>query len=129
MTRTAFGDGLVTLDARETRSRLAEALATAKAHPAWAAGPRSKALQDAVGKVERALLMASREAIHVLADALTEADRPPTAATTAEAHAQIVAELDADAPPAPSRSGSPLPPLGRGRVTVPTPRPRLPPRK
>ncbi|SEP04943.1 hypothetical protein SAMN02799625_04544 [Methylobacterium sp. UNC300MFChir4.1] len=123
-TRTAFGDGLVTLDARETRARLAEALAAVKAHPAFAAGPRSKLLQDAVGAVERSLLMASREAIHVLADALAEADRPPTAATTAEAHAQIVEGLDADAPAPPSRSGPPVPPLGRARVTVPPPRPR-----
>ena len=126
--RTAFGDGLVTLDARETRVRLAEALATVKAHPAFVTGSRSKLLQDAVGAVERSLLMASREAIHTLADALAEADRPPTAATTAEANAAIVSDLDADAPPAPSRSGPPLPPLGRGRVTVPPPRPRLPPR-
>ncbi|ACB27158.1 hypothetical protein [Methylobacterium radiotolerans] len=126
--RTAFGDGLVTLDARETRARLAEAMAAVKAHPAFATGPRSKALQDAVGAVERALLMSAREAIHTLDVALVEADRPPTAATAAEAHAAIVADLDADAPPAPSRSGPPLPPVGRPRVTVPPPRPRLPPR-
>ncbi|AWV14873.1 hypothetical protein A3862_04610 [Methylobacterium sp. XJLW] len=126
--RTAFGDGLVELDARETRARLAEALAAVKGHAGFAAGPKSKALQDAVGKVERSLLMASREAIHVLADALVEADRPPTTATVAEAHAAIVADLDRDAPPAPTRSGSPLPPLGRPCVTVPPPRPRLPPR-
>jgi hypothetical protein len=122
--RTAFGDGLVTLDARETRARLAEALTAVKGHPGWAAGPKSKPLQDAVGAVERALLMSAREAIHTLADALAEADRPPTAATTAEAHAAIVADLDADAPAPPSRSGPPLPPLGRGRVIVPPPRPR-----
>lgn len=122
--RTAFGDGLVTLDARETRQRLAEAMAAVKAHPAFAAGPKSQVLQDAVGKVERSLMMASREAIHTLADALAEANRPPVAATVAEAHAQIVADLDRDAPAAPSRSGPPLPPLGRGRVTVPPPRPR-----
>ncbi|SDM90502.1 hypothetical protein SAMN05216360_104208 [Methylobacterium phyllostachyos] len=122
--RTAFGDGLVTLDARETRARLAEAMAAAKAHPAFAAGPRSKSLQDAVGAVERGLMMASREAIHALDVALAEADRPPTATTTAEAHAQIVEDLDRDPPPAPSRSGPPLPPLGRGRVLVPPPRPR-----
>ncbi|KNY20345.1 hypothetical protein [Methylobacterium sp. ARG-1] len=126
--RTAFGDGLVTLDARETRARLADALAAVKGHAGFAAGPKSKALQDAVGKVERSLLMASREAIHTLADALAEADRPPTATTVAEAHAAIVEYLDRDAPPAPSRSGPPLPALGRPRITVPPPRPRMPAR-
>lgn len=125
--RTEFGDGLVELDMRQTRARLAEALAAAKGHPEFTAGPRSKMLQDAVGAVERALLMASREAIHVLADALAEADRPLTAATTAEAHDAIVQDLDRDAPPPPVRSGPPLPPLGR-RIQVPPPRPRLPPR-
>ncbi len=108
---------------RETRARLAEALATVKAHPAFATGPRSKSLQDALVAVERSLLMSAREAIHVLDAALVEADRPPTATTTAEAHAQIVADLDGDAPPAPTRSGPPLPPLGRPRITVPPPRP------
>ncbi|MDH2309473.1 hypothetical protein [Methylobacterium brachiatum] len=126
--RTAFGDGLVELDALETRARLAEALAAVKGHAGFAAGPKSKPLQDAVGAVERALLMASREAIHTLDTALAEANRPPTATTVAEAHAAIVADLDQDAPPGPSRSGPPLPPLGRGRVIVPPPRPRLPPR-
>jgi hypothetical protein len=126
--RTSFADGLVELDTRETRARLAEALAAVKAHAGFAAGPKSKPLQDALGKVERSLLMASREAIHVLADALAEADRPPTAATVAEAHAAIVADLDGDAPAPPSRSGPAVPPLGRPRVTVPPPRPRMPPR-
>ena len=66
-------------------ARLAEAIASVKGHAGFAAGPKSKPLQDALGAVERALLMSAREAIHALDVALGEADRPPTAATVAAA--------------------------------------------
>jgi hypothetical protein len=127
-TRTSFGDGLVSLDMRETRQRLAEAMVAAKGHPAWAEGSKGKALQDAVSGVEFSLLNAAREAIQRLDEALSAADYRPAPATDAEAHAQIVDELDADAPPAPVRQSPPPSHLGARRVQVPPPRPRLPPR-
>ncbi|CAO4165226.1 MULTISPECIES: hypothetical protein [Methylobacteriaceae] len=120
--RTDFADRLVELDVAQTRTRLAAALAAVKSHPGYAAGPRAATLQGAVGAVERALLLASRECIQRLDAALTEADRPP--ATLAEAHADIVAGLDADAPAPPVRRSPPPPPM-RGPVP---PRPRLPAR-
>lgn len=118
--RTDFADRLVSLDARETRARLAEALAAVKGHRRWA---ESRPLQDAVSAVEAELLTASRLCIQRLAAALVEADRPPTAATLAEAHADIVAGLDADAPPA--RASPPAAPV-RPRVPPMPPRPPHP---
>lgn len=118
----SFADGLVELDMRETRARLAAALDAVKGHSGYGGGPRAATLQGAVEAVQRALLMVSRECIHRLDAALVEADRPP--ATLAAAHAQIVGELDADAPPPPVRRSPPPPPM-RGPVP---PRPRLPAR-
>lgn len=119
--RTDFADRLVELDVAQTRARLAAALSAVKGHAGYAAGPRAATLQGAVGAVERALLLASRECIQRLDAALAEADRPP--ATVAEAHAQIVGELDADAPPPPVRQ-SPAPPPMRARVPLPPVRPQ-----
>jgi len=127
-TRTSFGDGLVSLDMRETRQRLAEAMAAAKGHPAWAEGSKGKVLQDAVSRVERELLTSARGAIQILDKALDAVDFRPVPATVAEAHAQIVGELDADAPPPPVRQSPQPAPLGGPRIQVPPPRPRLPPR-
>ncbi|KQQ32065.1 hypothetical protein ASF58_11030 [Methylobacterium sp. Leaf125] len=127
-TRTSFADGLVSLDMRETRARLAEAMAATKVHPSWAEGSKGKLLQDAVSRVERELLTSARGAIQILDEALQEADFKPVPATAAEAHAQIVSELDADRPPAPVRQSPPPSPLGARRVQVPPPRPRLPQR-
>lgn len=118
----SFADNLVELDMRETRARLAAALAAVKGHPGYAAGPRAETLQGAVGAVERALLLVSRECIQRLDTALEEAGRPP--ATLAEAHADIVAGLDADAPLPPVRRSPPPAPI-RGPIP---PRPRLPAR-
>lgn len=125
MARSSFADGLVALDMRETRARLAEAMAAVKAHPRWAEGA---ALQEAMGRVERKLLTSARGAIQILDEALQAADFRPAPATLAEAHAQIVDELDADAPPPPVRQSPPPSHLGARRVQVPPPRPRLPPR-
>ncbi len=119
--RTDFADRLVELDVAQTRARLAAALAATKGHPSFSAGPKSRMLQDAVGAVERCLLMASRESIQRLNAVLEEADRPP--ATLAEAHAQIVGELDADAPPPPVRQSPPPPPM-RARAPLPPVRPQ-----
>ncbi|SFV12810.1 hypothetical protein [Methylobacterium sp. UNCCL125] len=126
--RTSFGDELVSLDARETRARLAEAMAAVKAHPCWAEGSKGKALQDAVSGVEFELLNTARGAIQRLDEALKAADFTPVPTTLAEAHADIVAGLDADAPPPPVRQSPPPAPLGGPRIQVPPPRPRLPPR-
>lgn len=78
MSGSRFVDGLVELDARQTRARLAESLAAARAHPAFAEGPRSPALRAAVALVEADLLAAARAAVRRLDAALQEADRPPT---------------------------------------------------
>lgn len=119
--RPSFADGLVELDVAQTRARLATALSAVKGHAGYAAGPRAATLQGAVGAVERALLMASRECIHRLDAALEEADRPP--ATLAEAHADTVAGLDADAPPPPVRRSPPPAPM-RARIPLPLVRPQ-----
>jgi len=92
-----------------------------KGHHRWAG---SRPLQDAVSAVEAELLTASRLCIQRLAAALAEADRPPTAATLAEAHADIVAGLDADAAPA-ARASPPAAPV-RPRVPPMPPRPPHP---
>ncbi|GJD81463.1 MULTISPECIES: hypothetical protein [Methylobacteriaceae] len=76
MNRSRFVDGLVELDAKQTRARLAESLAAARAHPAYAEGPRSPALRAAVALVEADLLAAARAAVCRLDAALQEADRP-----------------------------------------------------
>lgn len=77
MSQSRSVDGLVELDARQTRARLAKSLAAARAHPAYAEGPQSPALRAAVALVEADLLAAARAAVRRLDAALQEADRPP----------------------------------------------------
>lgn len=74
MTRSRFVDGLLLLDARETRARLAEALAAARAHPAYVEQPESR-LASAVGQVEVALLFAARDAVKRIDEAMQAAAR------------------------------------------------------
>lgn len=74
--RSRFVDELHALDARETRARLAEAIAAVKAHPGYVDGPRSRVLHDALSAVERELLAAARAAVVRLDAAVREADRP-----------------------------------------------------
>lgn len=76
MTRSRFVDGLLLLDARETRARLAEVLAAARAHPAYVEHPESR-LASAVGLAEVELLFAARDAVKKIAEAMQAADREP----------------------------------------------------
>lgn len=73
MTQSRFVDELAKLDARQTRTRLAEVLAAARARPQDHASP---ALRAAVARVEADLLAAARDAVRRLNAALLEAERP-----------------------------------------------------
>ncbi|TXN69151.1 hypothetical protein FV228_12935 [Methylobacterium sp. WL18] len=96
----SFVDGLVALDASQTRKRLAAALAEARLHAQWTAGPSGDGIAEAIRHVDGVLLEGARWAIKRLDDALLASrSAPARQETLAEAHAAVVAALDRDDDP------------------------------
>ncbi|KQP91671.1 hypothetical protein [Methylobacterium sp. Leaf117] len=121
----SFVDGLVALDASQTRKRLAAALAEARLHAQWTAGPSGDGIAEAIRHVDSVLLESARWAIRRLDDALLASrSAPARQETLAEAHAAVVAALDRDddpiTPVRPSRSGFVSGAFGR-RSEAPSP--------
>ncbi|MCJ2081539.1 hypothetical protein [Methylobacterium sp. J-090] len=98
----SFVDGLVSLDAAQTRQRLKEALIEARSKTGGRGGG---ALAEAIREVESGLLQAAHWAVGRIDGALVEAraaaSRPET---QEEAFAAVVAGLDDDGPTRPDVS-------------------------
>lgn len=92
----SFVDGLVALDAAQTRQRLKEALVEARTRTSGRGGD---GVVEAIREVESALLLAAHWAVGRIDGALVEARAVPARPETIEeAHAAVVASLDSDAP-------------------------------
>lgn len=123
----SFVDGLVELDLQGTRKRLAAAMAEARTHADWTAGPAGDAVAEALRHVDAVLLETARWSVQRLDAALVESRSAPPhrivatrPSTMAEHHAAVVSALDSDEPwPLPPKKRPPLPALRTPLPSIP----------